>query len=608
MAYDPATNETILFGGAETSSSGIVPLGDTWSYNGSVWTELSPRNSPSPRAGAAITYDPSSHSLILFGGISVANGKIAVLNDTWSWDGHTWIQLSPSTSPPPRGGASFAYDSVVGAGILFGGMNNNSVPFDDTWEWNGSNWVELGLPISPPARADAAMAYDSSAGQLVLFGGLANEGAAVALGDTWIFNGVTWSQVFTSATPSARFGAVAAYDANLNLTILYGGSSTFEAFPGSGDTWGYDSSTESWKVLASLPAIHHKSTSAESTPNFQSHQSASSPMPTLGAGFTYDSTAGELILFAGYSGNGQTVVSGVSTLAPQSSPVENSVSSQVSGQPIETPQSVATSTWFFNGGWSQQPNVPSARSASNLVSIDMPTIKPRSGKGSKGILLFGGQSGSGVPLNDTWFFDGTNWIELSPANSPPPRYGASASVATVDINTNNSDQSHNDSGGRSTPTKGIFLFGGQSASGVPLNDTWFFDGTNWIELSPANSPPPRYGQSSTSLFEQSITGGGDPKSNHELDGNGESKSSIFQNVIFGGIGPSSSLYEDMWGWTGSNWVQFSAQGLPALSQASIEFDRSLHEIVIFGGSISQGYQGGQDATWLLPETSKNSEK
>ena len=42
----------------------------------------------------------------LFGGF---NGT-AALNETWTWDGATWTQLSPTTSPSARAGASMAYD------------------------------------------------------------------------------------------------------------------------------------------------------------------------------------------------------------------------------------------------------------------------------------------------------------------------------------------------------------------------------------------------------------------------------------------------------------------------------------------------------------------
>jgi hypothetical protein len=135
MAFDPATGQLILFGGE--NNTGV--LGDTWNWDGILWTELVPMTpSPDPRASASMAFDPSTGQLILFGGVS----EIEDLNDTWNWDGTTttWTELLPATSPPVRDSASMAFDPATGQLILFGGENqNNSVIFGDTWVW--------GIPI-----------------------------------------------------------------------------------------------------------------------------------------------------------------------------------------------------------------------------------------------------------------------------------------------------------------------------------------------------------------------------------------------------------------------------------------------------------------------------
>src|SRR5689334_6837893 len=60
------------------------------------WIALSPTNSPPARSGLAMTYDPISGKTIAFGGF---NGT-AYLNDTWSFDGTTWTQIATQSSPP----------------------------------------------------------------------------------------------------------------------------------------------------------------------------------------------------------------------------------------------------------------------------------------------------------------------------------------------------------------------------------------------------------------------------------------------------------------------------------------------------------------------------
>ena len=54
--------------------------------------------------------------------------------------------------------------------------------------------AKLSPPAHPSARYDTSMTYDPALGQLVLFGGALNSGRKV-FGDTWTWNGTTWSQL-----------------------------------------------------------------------------------------------------------------------------------------------------------------------------------------------------------------------------------------------------------------------------------------------------------------------------------------------------------------------------------------------------------------------------
>ena len=53
---------------------------------------------PPARDGAAMAFDSTNNHTILFGGYS--NGQL--INDTWSWDGTKWTELFPSNSPSGR--------------------------------------------------------------------------------------------------------------------------------------------------------------------------------------------------------------------------------------------------------------------------------------------------------------------------------------------------------------------------------------------------------------------------------------------------------------------------------------------------------------------------
>ena len=64
MAYDAATGQVVLFGGSNGSN-----LGDTWTYNGTTWTQQSPASSPSARYDSTLAYDATTGQVVLFGGV-----------------------------------------------------------------------------------------------------------------------------------------------------------------------------------------------------------------------------------------------------------------------------------------------------------------------------------------------------------------------------------------------------------------------------------------------------------------------------------------------------------------------------------------------------------
>ena len=76
------------------------------------------------------------------------------------------------------------------------------------------------------------MAYDSSIGALVLFGGSA--GPPSALNDTWIWNGITWAQLQTTHTPEGHWAASMDFDPMIGL-VLFGGELAGDPF--TDQTW-----------------------------------------------------------------------------------------------------------------------------------------------------------------------------------------------------------------------------------------------------------------------------------------------------------------------------------------------------------------------------------
>ncbi|HEY2565216.1 MAG TPA: kelch repeat-containing protein [Acidimicrobiales bacterium] len=236
MAFDPATNQLILFGGFDDTTS----FDDTWAWDGATWKKLAPASSPSPRFGTSIAYDPGTKQLILFGG-NTAGGSY--LNDTWTWDGETWKQLAPASSPSPRYGASMDYYPATNQLVLFGGFVPGPGSLNDTWTWDGATWRVLPPPsvlAAPSPRYLASMAYDPATNQLVLFGGYGD------VNDTWTWGEGGWQKLAPATSPSARSGASIAYDPVFNQLVLFGGAdSSNDAF--FNDTWTWNGAT--WTTL-----------------------------------------------------------------------------------------------------------------------------------------------------------------------------------------------------------------------------------------------------------------------------------------------------------------------------------------------------------------------
>src|SRR5579884_1224268 len=216
MVYDPGMGMDLLFGGTGAPAG---KLNDTWAWNGQTWLALHPSTSPPARDGASMAYDAATGTVLLFGGVSDSGTD---LGDTWTWNGQTWTQLYPASSPVARDDAAMVYEAANRQVLLFGGESQQghfSPALNDTWTWDGHTWTQLHPPTSPPARFGASMAYDAATGQLILFGG----GAGNSLNDTWAWDGHTWTQLHSASSPPARIHACMVYDAASQQLVLFGG-------------------------------------------------------------------------------------------------------------------------------------------------------------------------------------------------------------------------------------------------------------------------------------------------------------------------------------------------------------------------------------------------
>ncbi len=157
LAYDVSRQRVVLFGG----SVGGVARADTWEWDGTTWSERTPASSPPPETRHTLAYDGARQRVVLF-------------NDwgqTWEWNGSTWTgPLAPaSPSPSVRSKGVLAYDTARHRVVLYGGFRVTSVnSLNDTWEWDGASWLERSTVTAPEPSYQIAMASDDVNQQLLL--------------------------------------------------------------------------------------------------------------------------------------------------------------------------------------------------------------------------------------------------------------------------------------------------------------------------------------------------------------------------------------------------------------------------------------------------------
>ena len=210
---------------------------------------------PNIKAGAMVADIPRG-KVVLFGGPYWFKYRKPRFSVVWEWNGKGWDPYQDPSGPAWRDLHSMAYDWVNKGVLLYGGYkisfkasaNGSSVPVNDTWIWKGRAWTNLKPKSLPnPVRSSAAMASNLATKKIVLFGGEVGISAGWALNDTWIWDGVTWKQVFPKHIPPSRKGHSMTYDPSTNRILMFGGYARWGAQVPRKDLWAWDG--KDWTLL-----------------------------------------------------------------------------------------------------------------------------------------------------------------------------------------------------------------------------------------------------------------------------------------------------------------------------------------------------------------------
>jgi hypothetical protein len=403
--YDPGLQQLVMAGGAGLIDEALHQM---WGWDGRRWAPVlygdeTGDGSPFPRDVPGIAYDQQRRRAVLFGGQEVEGGN-GLLNDTWEFDGQDWLEIQVQGQPPsPRKTASLAFDSVTGKIWMFGGIDDDNNALDELWSYDGSSWTEHSAADSgdgePAPDRSPDLAFNESTGTL-----FASDTSDQSI--LWEWTGTEWNR-HTASDPEG--------DGNPSV----GGS--------------------------------------------------------IGRGLLWEPSLGAIVL----------VLAGTI------------------GEPSAW-RWMGASWKRLNVGDLNEDGIPSAR---NDHALAYDPVRDRA-------VFFGGDDAQGTFFGDTWEWNGDEWILVIPTDieadgNPEPRAGSAMAY----------DETRQQ----------MILFGGATGSGTYVNDTWEWDGSRWLELSPVTQPKVRQ--------------------NHAMAWS-PTDDAI---VMVGGNGSGSYDNQRFWAWSGTNW-------------------------------------------------------
>jgi hypothetical protein len=225
IAYDSRRDRLVLFGGIKDRETSF---GDTWEWNGETWREVATGdNGPGIRDHHAMVYDEARGVTVLFAG---QDDEHDYRGDTWTWNGSKWSQVA-TDGPPARSTHRLVYDDHSQRVIVSCGWGSDT-QFGDTWAWDGTTWTEL-AGEGPAARGATRLAYDAKRSLVVLFGGYVGDAAD---GQSWLRSAAGWTEADVTGPPARNVHGMA-YDAARDRVVLYGGIGADGRLA---DTWEWD--------------------------------------------------------------------------------------------------------------------------------------------------------------------------------------------------------------------------------------------------------------------------------------------------------------------------------------------------------------------------------
>ena len=571
---------------------------------GQRWALAQPSLSPPGRSDASLAYDPTTHDLLLFGGV-LTNGHPA--NDTWSWNGCTWKRAGRQAGGAPGGRtAGMVWDDALNRMVLLTYDTAAGPEATETWTWNGSGWSLSASPSASPGARALVVAEDPVTEWpiAVSLNGASTEPDAPST--TWTWDGTTWQKVATVHSPHAAAPAAMAIDPKTNQLVLTGpsrqpGTSTNQTWTWSGEDWTLlygnfgpipaaavddeiDGIMEAFGWAADPVASRPLHVWAWTFPSWvrladgtdAAMITGSDPPPGELASTAYDGAHHQLVAFGGVDDSGRPLLDtwtfdGTSWTRHATATHPPATGSMVydpfngTVMLIAVTQNGTNQTWVWNGStWrflrprSEITLLGSAVRFGALSAVDL-VADPK----DQTIVALASCCGAGPPRSlQTWTWDGSTW------SLQRPRTDLSAAVEFV--------------AAYDPVSKEVIAVGNEGIIGPAL--TWAWDGSTWTQLNPKSGATfdPLTSQITTDPQDQTVVLVGTAVGNAGTDvwsgsiwtnnqelvpigaGTGRTVAAMYYDDTIGEVvlvgGARDPLTEE-WMWTSRTWLQLDPMPL-----------------------------------------------